>query len=160
GRTVFVKEARNDNGYQWDGTTAVQRLRREHQTLQRLHAAPPGGGPGPLGYFRHREHEFPVPELGPGVALTSWASPPNPLVTADATPAMFRAYYDRCRALLGALREQVHRLHAAGYAFVDLNPNNILVDADDNPRLIDFEEAQPLGEPRPVHGAEGFLPPK
>src|SRR5262249_7821268 len=40
------------------------------------------------------------------------------------------------------------------------NPRNILVDGDDNPRLIDFEEAQPLAEPRPVHGAEGFLPPK
>src|SRR5262249_43556750 len=160
GRTVFVKEARNDNGYQWDGTTAVQRLRRERETLRRLHAAAPGVCPEPLDYFRHWEHEFLVTELVPGVALTSWTSQHNPLVKADATPAMFRAYYDRCRALLGALREQVHRLHAAGYAFVDLNPNNILVDADDNPGLIDFEGAQPLGEPRPVHGAEGFLPPK
>src|SRR5215475_654405 len=160
GHSVFVKEARKDNGYQWDGTTAVERLRREHETLQRLHAAAPGVCPAPLDYFRQWEHEFLVTELVPGVPLMSWTSQHNPLVKADATAAMFWAYYDRCRALLGALREQVHRLHAAGYAFVDLNPNNILVAGDDNPRLIDFEEAQPLAEPRPVHGAEGFLPPK
>jgi tRNA A-37 threonylcarbamoyl transferase component Bud32 len=160
GRGVFVKEARKDNGYQWDGSTAVERLRREHRTLQLLHAAVPGLCPEPLDYFRHWEHEFLVTELVPGVPLTSWTSQHNPLVKVEPTAAMFLDYYDRCRALLGALREQVRRLHAAGYAFVDLNPRNVLVDAGDNPRLIDFEEAQPLGEPRPVHGAEGFLPPK
>ena len=159
GREVFVKEARNDNGYQWDRTTAMQRLRREYETLQRLHAIQPGLCPDPVEYFRHGEQEFLVAELVPGVSLLSWMSRHNPMPRTGATGAAFQAYYDRCRSLLAALRGQINQIRAAGYAFVDLNPRNVLVDDQDRPRLIDFEEAQPLDDPRPVHGAEGFLPP-
>lgn len=159
GREVFVKEARQHNGYTWDGSTAMQRLRREHTTLRRLHAAAPGSCPEPVDYFDHWEHEFLVSELVPGVPLTIWTSQHNPLGKAGATEAAIAAYHDRCRALLASLRDLLDRLHAAGYAFVDLNPRNVLVDSADRPRLIDFEEARPLDEPRPVHGAEGFLPP-
>lgn len=160
GRTVFVKEARRDNGYQWDGSTARERLRREHETLRALHAAEPGICPAPVDYFRHWEHEFLVTELVPGVPLLSWTSQHNPVARTAPTPAMFDDYHERCRAILARLRALVDRLHAAGYAFVDLNPRNVLVDEDDGVRLIDFEEAQRLDAPRPVHGAEGFLPPR
>ncbi|MFL6073611.1 MAG: class III lanthionine synthetase LanKC [Mycobacteriales bacterium] len=159
GRAVFVKEARADNGYQWDGSAAQERLRRERDTLRALHAAVPGICPEPLDHFREWEHEFLVTELVPGIPLLSWMSRHNPVTFTDPDAAAYTAYHDRCRALLGALRDQLDRLHAAGYAFVDLNPRNVLVDSDDRPRLIDFEEARPVGgERRRVHGAEDYLP--
>ncbi|MCW6010866.1 hypothetical protein K1W54_40900 [Micromonospora sp. CPCC 205371] len=158
GRTVFVKEARSHNGYQWDGSTARERLRREYDTLRRLHAAEPGICPAPVDYFSHWEHEFLVTELVPGVPLLGWTSQHNPVARTAPTRAMFGDYHERCRAILAQLRALVDRLHAAGYAFVDLNPRNVLVDDGDVVRLIDFEEAQRLDDPRPVHGAEGFLP--
>jgi len=160
GRPVFIKEARQDNGYQWEGSTAAQRLEREYLTLSELHAACPGICPAPLDYFRHWEHTFLVTELVPGRSLWSWCAQGNPLFGADSDPARCRAHYDRCRRLLDALEEEIGRLHAAGYVFIDLNPRNILVDDQDRPRLIDFEEARRIDQPRTVHGAEGYLPPE
>lgn len=160
GRPVFIKEARQDNGYQWSGSTAAERLEHEYLTLRELHAACPGICPEPLDYFRRWEHTFLVTELVPGRSLWSWGVQDNPLLRTDGHPALCVAYYDRCRRLLDALEEQIGRLHAAGYVFVDLNPRNILVDEHDHPRLIDFEEARRIDQPRPPHGAEDYLPPQ
>lgn len=159
GQEVFVKEARRHNGYQWDGSTATRRLRAEHRILRELHAAAPGVGPEPLDLFRRWEHTFLVTELVPGQTLLSWVARHSPLSQTDRDPATFRAYYDRCRRLLDRLWAQIARLHQAGYAFRDLNPRNVLVE-DDHPRLIDFEEARPIGDRSVPHGAEGFLPPE
>ena len=159
GRPVFIKEARQDNGYQWSGSTAAERLDHEYLTLRELHAACPGICPEPLDYFQRWEHTFLVTELVPGRSLWSWGVQDNPLLRTDGHPALCLAYYDRCRRLLDALHEQIDRLHAAGYVFVDLNPRNILVDDHDHPRLIDFEEACRIDQPRPPHGAEDYLPP-
>src|SRR4029077_5116170 len=124
GRSVFIKEARQDNGYQWNGSTAPERLEDEYLTLRELHAACPGIGPEPLDYFQRWEHTFLVTELVPGRSLWSWGVQDNPLLRTDGDPALCLAYYDRCRRLLDALHEQIGRLHAAGYVFVDLNPRN------------------------------------
>ena len=160
GRPVFIKEARQDNGYQWDGSAAAQRLEREYLTLRELHAACPGLCPEPLDHFQDWEHTFLVTELVPGRSLWSWCVQENPLLRTDGNPALGQAYYDRCERLLDALQEQVGRLHAAGYVFVDLNPRNILVDDQDHPRLIDFEEARRIDQPGTPHGAEDYLPPQ
>jgi serine/threonine protein kinase len=160
GRIVFVKEARADNGYHWDRSTAVERLRREHDVLRALHAAVPGVAPEPLEHFRHWEHEFLVTEFVPGRSLWSWMVKHSPLPTADRSAVTYTEYHDRCRALLRALRDQLDRLHAAGYVFVDLNPRNVLVDDDDRPRLVDFEVAGRVDEPLRGHGAEGYYPPE
>ena len=160
GRSVFIKEARQDNGYQWDGSTAAQRLEYEYLTLRELHAACPGICPEPLDHFPRWEHTFLVTEFVPGRSLWSWGVQDNPLLRTEGDLAVCLAYYDRCRRLLDALHEQIGRLHAAGYVFVDLNPRNILVDDQDRPRLIDFEEARRIDQPRPPHGAEGYLPPQ
>lgn len=48
GDTVFVKEARAHNGYGADWADARERLRQEHRTLTRVHAADPGLCPRPV----------------------------------------------------------------------------------------------------------------
>jgi class III lanthionine synthetase len=159
GRPVFVKQARPHNGYQWDGSTATERLRHEHRVLVRLHDACPGVGPEPVELFTAGDHDYLVTELVPGRTLWSWAAEHNPLALTDTRPAARAGYLARCRRLLDRLEAELDRLHAAGYVFVDLNPGNVLVDEHDRPRLVDFEVAGRLGEPLRGHGAPGYLPP-
>lgn len=159
GRPVFVKQARPHNGYQWDGSTASERLRHEHRVLVRLHDACPGVAPEPVELFTAGGHDYLVTELVPGRTLWSWAAEHNPLALTDTRPAAQAGYLDRCRRLLDRLQAQLDRLHEAGYVFVDLNPGNVLVDEHDRPRLVDFEVAGRLGEPLRGHGAAGYLPP-
>lgn len=142
GTAVFVKEARGHNGYDWDGSTAVQRLRHEHRMLTEIHAAAPGLCPAPVELFAHWEHEFLATELVPGRSLWSWMASVSPTLRANRSPADFADYYARCRSILRSLRRQVDRLHELGYVFGDLNPNNVLVDDGERPRLIDFEAAR------------------
>lgn len=159
GTVVFVKEARGCNGYQWDRSTGVERLRREHRTLTDIHAAAPGLCPAPVEHFAQWEHEFLVTEWVPGVPLWTWMATHNPALSPGSTAADVTAYYDRCRRVFASLRDQIDRLHRIGYAFVDLNPRNVLVDDQDRPRLIDFEAAGPLdGGVQPM-AAEGYHPP-
>jgi tRNA A-37 threonylcarbamoyl transferase component Bud32 len=159
GRPVFVKQARPHNGYQWDGSTAVERLRHEHRVLLQLQDACPGVAPEPVELFTAGEHDYLVTELVPGRTLWSWAAEHNPLALTDIRPAAQAGYLARCRRLLDRLQEQLDRLHAAGYVFVDLNPGNVLVDEHDRPRLVDFEVAGRVADPVRGHGAAGYVPP-
>src|SRR5439155_224944 len=74
-----------------------------------------------------------------------------------ATPADFAAYYERAQRVVDALDVILQRLHDAGYAFIDVNPHNVLVDDDDRPRLVDFEAAGPLDGPLEPIGAPGYF---
>jgi tRNA A-37 threonylcarbamoyl transferase component Bud32 len=160
GTAVFVKEARGHNGYQWDRSAAVERLRREHRTLVDIHTGAPGLCPRPVDYFAHWEHEFLVTEWVDGDSLWTWMARNNPTVRAAPTRGDFDAYHDRSRRLLADLQRQVDRLHELGYVFIDLNPRNVLVDDDDRPRLIDFESASRIDGPLHAMGAEGYYPPE
>lgn len=158
GETVFVKEARAHNGYAPDGSDAKARLTAEHLTLRTIHAAAPGLCPRPVEQFQHWEHSYLATEFVPGVPLYRWMVSNNPAIHAGQPPAVHAAYHERCVALLEQLGEQVRRLHELGFAFVDLSPNNVLVDEDDHPRLVDFEAAQRIDDVRLVMGTPGYLP--
>ena len=57
--------------------------------------------------------------------------------------------------ILDRLDKQLRRLHDFGYVFIDLSPTNVLVDDDDQVRLIDFEAVQPIAEVRRIMGTPG-----
>ncbi|OLR92863.1 class III lanthionine synthetase LanKC [Actinokineospora bangkokensis] len=159
GREVFIKEARGHNGLVSTTSCSQDRLRNEHEVLVRLHELDPGLAPEPVRYFRRLENEFLVTEFVTGTSLRSWWVAHNPVIWAVATEADYRAYYDRAWRVLDQLAALLDRVHAAGYAFVDLSPDNVLVGDDDTIRLIDFETAAPLGAPlaTPI-GTPGFFP--
>ncbi len=159
GTPVFVKEARGDNGYHWDGSSATERLGHEYRVLTELHRIMPGIAPEPLHYFTHWEHEFLVTEFVPGRSLWTWMVLNNPLIMVRPDRARVESYFARCRSILSVLQDQLDRLRAAGYCFGDLNPHNILVDDDDVPRLIDFEAAGEITGKRFAIGTVGYVPP-
>lgn len=157
GRTVFIKEARGNNGYHWDRSTAVERLRNEHAVLEKLHAAIPGICPEPLDYFTYWEHEFLATEFIAGLSLWSWMVLNNPLITVNPSDEVVATYFATCERIVDELRTQLWRIHDAGYCFGDLNPHNVLL-VDGHPRLIDFEAAGPIDGKRHAIGADGYRP--
>lgn len=159
GRPVFVKQARPHNGYQWDGTSAQERLRHEHEVLVALHAACPGLAPEPLDLLHVDHHDYLVTEFVPGRTLWAWNAMASPLAETDLRAEALAAHYERCRRLLDRLAAELDRLHDAGYVFIDLNPANVLVDDVDRPRLVDFEAAARIGGVFTAQGAPGYLSP-
>ncbi|GII01395.1 class III lanthionine synthetase LanKC [Planobispora takensis] len=160
GRRVFVKEARAHNGYWWDGCDAQTLLAQEHRTLRDLHELSPGICPEPIGVFAHWENSYLVSELVPGRTLAKWAVANQPNIRIGLPPEAFAGYYRRCLAILDRLKKIVSTLHELGYAFVDLNPRNVLIDEDEGVRLVDFEAACRIGAVARPMGAPGFMPPE
>ncbi len=159
GRELVMKEARAHTGYHWDGSTAQQRLRREHQVLQKLHELAPGLAPEPVAYLRQWEHEFLVIELVPGTPLFAHTARANPYAKGSSSEAEFAHYFDLCRRWLTRLSDTLDRLHELGFRFGDLNPRNILVTEDGGLRLVDFEACNRIDEPPIKLAAPGFAPP-
>jgi hypothetical protein len=62
--------------------------------------------------------------------------------------------------LLDQLDDQLRRLHDLGFVFIDLSPNNVLVDDEDRIRLVDFEAVQPIAEVRRVMATPGYQHPQ
>jgi tRNA A-37 threonylcarbamoyl transferase component Bud32 len=165
GRTVFIKESRAHNGLINPESTSRDRLRHEYRTLANLHQACPGIGPEPIAFFRWWEHEYLVTEFVQGIPLGKWFVANSPIIWPAPTAADFRAYYRRCLHIIGQLSEILRKLHELGYAFVDLNPHNVLIgdgdgdgDGDaDSVRLIDFEVAASAQDPVAPVGAPGYF---
>jgi hypothetical protein len=158
GRRVFIKESRGHNGLVSTTSTSQDRLRREYATLRELHRSSPGLGAEPIAHFRHLENEFLVTEFIEGTSLQAWWVANNPIIWPVATDEDFRSYYRRCQAILDDLAGVLARLHEIGYVFVDLNPNNVLVLADESVRLIDFEIAARADDLATPIGAPGYFP--
>lgn len=159
GRTVFIKEARAHNGYTVD-TDSQHRLRGEYDVLVELATNAPGLAPAPLDYFRHWEHEFLVSEFVPGRSLRRWMADNAPVLRPGSSAPEHAAYYQRALRLIRRIGAALDRLHEQGYAFVDVAPDNVLVDDDDNIRLIDFEATQPSDEPLRMLFTPGYVQPQ
>lgn len=159
GRTVFVKEARTHNGFGPSGASSMDRLRAEWRTLRALHESAPGLAPEPIAYFRKWEHEFMVTEFVHGTKFGGWIAEHNPWADPSSSPEEFVDYGRRTERIIAQIERAFDRLHAAGYVFVDVSPNNVLIDAEDRARLIDFEAAGAIGEQFEVIATPGFSPP-
>ncbi|MFI9815643.1 class III lanthionine synthetase LanKC [Saccharothrix variisporea] len=157
---VFVKEARAHNGYTADESDAKTRLQNEFLALRAIHARAPGLCPRPIELFHHWEHSYLVTELVPGMSLYRWMVTNNPAVRTNPTPQDFADYHRRCLTLLDHLDTHLDRLHDLGWLFIDLSPTNVLVDENDQVRLVDFEAAQRIGGVRRVMGTPGYLQPQ
>ncbi|HST48438.1 class III lanthionine synthetase LanKC [Jatrophihabitans sp.] len=160
GEQLFVKEARAHNGYTPDGADAKSRLTAEYLALRAISSQEPGLCPRPVEMFHHWEHSYLVMEMVPGDSLYRWMVSHSSLLDTQTTEQAVAEYYRRALALLDQLDSQLRRLHELGFVFVDLSPNNVLVDADDQVRLIDFEAVQPIDDVRRIMGTPGYLHPE
>ncbi len=159
GERVVLKEARPFAGLDRDEVDAVERLRREHEVLERLKGI--DGIPTAYDRFTVWEHHFLAMEYMPGVSLGNWLARNYPLTRRDTTEADIAAYTERALALVRRVEAMVGEVHGRGIVFGDLHSLNILVDGDDdNVSLIDFEMASDIESgTRPALGAPGFRAP-
>ncbi|NNG36690.1 class III lanthionine synthetase LanKC [Nakamurella aerolata] len=156
GTEVILKEARPLAGCSGDGVDAVTRLRKEAAALLALHEVP--GVPGLLGEHQVWEHHFIAVEKMPGITLQAWVASNNPLIGFEPNTTDCQAYTRRAARVLTRLRGVVDRVHRAGYVVGDVHPANIMVDADDQVSLVDFEAAVPVeAAVRQHNGHAGFV---
>ncbi|WP_410664451.1 class III lanthionine synthetase LanKC [Amycolatopsis sp. lyj-84] len=160
GEEVVLKEARPFAGLDRDEIDAVDRLRWEHEVLERLKGIQ--GIPATYDRFTVWEHHFLAMEYMPGVSLGSWLARNYPLTRRDCTEDDIVAYTERALALVDRVARMVDEVHDRRIVFGDLHSMNILVDGDDDKiGLIDFEMATDADSgKRPALGAPGFRAPR
>ncbi|GAB3138361.1 class III lanthionine synthetase LanKC [Amycolatopsis stemonae] len=159
GEEVVLKEARPHAGLDRTRTDAVERLRREHEVLERLDGIP--GVPRTFERFTVWEHHYLAMEHMPGTPLGGWLALNYPLTRRNRTDGDLTAYTERALGLLGKLERILAAVHDRGLVFGDLHPQNVLIDPEtDELSLIDFELAADAdGGDRPALGAPGFRAP-
>lgn len=159
GDAVVLKEARPHAGLAWDGVDAVARLRREHDTLQRL--AGLDVVPAVRDYFTLGDHHFLVEDFVEGSTLMSQIVhryPVGVLGVGDETE--IAEYASWALEMCARVEAAVAELHDRGVVFGDLSPANMLVRDDDSIVLIDLEVATvPDDDRRQSLATSAFMPP-
>lgn len=136
--TVVIKEARPNVAVTPAGTDARDVLRTEAQHLRLL--APLGICPGVIDLFEQGGHLFLAEELIAGTPLRRWV--------------LNRVRHDGIAVHLPTALRVALRLamllqsaHSTGLVVRDFNPNNIMVLADEDVRLLDLELAVAADDP-------------
>jgi tRNA A-37 threonylcarbamoyl transferase component Bud32 len=158
GAKVVLKEGRPHAGLAADGADAVTRLRREHDILQRLSGV--HGIPAVLDYFVVGDHHFLVEEFIEGRPLNTFFAERHPLLDPEPTTEDLAAYTDWALRIYAQTESIIDAVHERGIVFNDLHMFNIMVSADDEVGLIDFEAAAPASQDgRQTLANPGFLAP-
>ncbi|MFE4467948.1 class III lanthionine synthetase LanKC [Leifsonia sp. NPDC056824] len=157
GGGIVIKEARSDVCHDYDGSDAVDRLRRESRAMQALSDLPEVPGvvwTGPLW-----ENWYLALERRRGITIRKWVINNYPAYLPSSEK--FAAYLDAVLDIAIRAKDMVDRLHASGWCHHDLHFDNILVSDDHELTLIDFEFAKPAGSPAQPHvfAASGFRAP-
>ncbi|GAB3744775.1 class III lanthionine synthetase LanKC [Amycolatopsis oliviviridis] len=158
GLAVVVKEARPHAGLDALGRDAVTRLTHEHELLTEL--ADTGFVPRVHEYFTLWEHHFLAMELVEGPTLYQELTRRNPLLRAGGDDDDRAAFVRWALPVLDELAGILATLHARGFAFGDVHPQNVLIRPDGRLCLIDFEAASTVESgSRAAMAAPGFRPP-
>ncbi|MGH3775716.1 MAG: class III lanthionine synthetase LanKC [Pseudonocardiaceae bacterium] len=158
GTRVVLKEARPHAGLAADGADAVQRLRRERETLE--HLAGIEGVPVVHDHFTLGEHHFLALEFVEGTSLNKVFTQRYPMSGPAAGPAEIAAHTEWAVQVCAQVEGIVTAIHGRGIIHGDLHLYNVIVRADGRIALIDFEVASSIDEARrPTLGNPGFAAP-
>jgi predicted Ser/Thr protein kinase len=145
GRRVVIKEARPFVG---SAETAKQNLRKEFRLLRRL--ANLDVAPRPFAHFEEGEHGFLVEEYLRGETLRLWLGRRYPWLKTQTTRDDVSRFLADVVTVYTRIADAVERVHEAGVSLGDLSFHNIIVNADDEVRLIDLEAAVEQGMDEPL----------
>ncbi|MFI6682791.1 class III lanthionine synthetase LanKC [Streptomyces sp. NPDC050485] len=137
GRKVILKEARPYAGLTLDSADAVTRLRQERDILERLRGIE--AVPELIDYFEWGGHHFLVQEFIEGETLSKTFAIRYPLNERETSPEGAAAYTQWAVGISRQVEAAVAQIHERGIVFGDLHPFNVLITADDQVRLIDYE---------------------
>ncbi|MGW0590037.1 class IV lanthionine synthetase LanL [Streptosporangium sp. NPDC002607] len=150
GGKVVIKQARPYLGAGLDGCDERDRMRHEARMLDALE--PLGVTARKVLLFEKDDNLFLAQEHIEGTVLKGWdnAHPDRP--DRD-RPGTVLSVLRRLAALVAVVHEQ-------GYVLRDLTPNNVMVTADGDCRLIDLEMAAVPGTPVSKAHTPGYAPPE
>ncbi|MEO3753451.1 class IV lanthionine synthetase LanL [Streptomyces sp. B6B3] len=156
GHDVVVKQARR-HVLGNSGTDAQAALRHEARVLGELR--PLGHTPAVLALFEQGDDLFLAQQRMAGVVLRRWVRERAGSIgrTTRAEPGV---PLGEARAVLARLVALLRDVHATGWVLRDLSPNNVLVEPDGIPRLVDLEFAGRSGGTGPPGGTPGYAAPE
>ncbi|RCH64454.1 serine/threonine protein kinase [Streptomyces sp. SDr-06] len=138
GAEVVIKQARAHTGAGLDGQDIRDRRRHEAELLARF--APSGRTPHPVGVFEQQGDLFLVQESLPGVSLRQW-------VRENLEPDDGGAWggpVSQLRDIASELVNLLRLVQDSGFVTQDFTPDNVMILANRELRLIDLEQ---LAEP-------------
>lgn len=157
GRQVVLKEARPHAGVDATGATAVDRLERERNALEKL--AGLSCVPALLDHFSIGGHRFLVLEYAEGETIHTRQAVNHPLLSYDPGADQIARYTEWALSIHRAVDEAVASIHDRGLVIRDLHPHNIIVDDANGVHVVDFELAGPPGDEPGALGVPGYAAP-
>ncbi|MEU4829796.1 class IV lanthionine synthetase LanL [Streptosporangium sp. NPDC023615] len=154
GAQVVIKEGRPHASSDLAGRDARSRLAAERSRLEAL--AGTGLVPAVVDFFEQGGHTFLVEEHVPGTTLRRWSEENAGPVGHDGFGSAAAEVLPIVRRLVEALRA----VHACGYVFRDLSPDNVMLLPGGDLRLIDPEHVAVPGEIVMIGGTPGYLAPE
>ncbi|HEY2575106.1 MAG TPA: class IV lanthionine synthetase LanL [Streptosporangiaceae bacterium] len=151
---VIIKQARPHTAADLTGGDACSKRRHEADMLRLL--APCGVAAKPVELFGQQGDLFLVLEQIDGVTLREWVSG-HPVRTAGPQPGPGPAAAGQIARGLVDLMDLIHQ---RGLVLRDFNPNNVMVTAGNELRLIDLEMLAPAGVPVPREFTPGYEAPE
>ena len=152
GESVVLKEARPYVGLDDFNCWAVDRLNHEAEAMKLL-----AGVPAIVRFKEFRKiggHSFLIEEHVDGTNLNSWIAQNYPFALSESP----LKYVNSAIQISKKLKKTLQAVHERGYALVDFQPMNIIIDPELEPRIIDLETVRPLSDSSPVPiGTPGFV---
>ncbi len=144
GTEVIIKEARPYTDCDAKGNDARSIRENEWRVLTKLQGT--GVVPRVIDFFQEWEHVFLVREFVAGQPLSLVPFAPSGLKGSGEFQSMLQKL-QRNMDLAVRIQEAVETIHNEGVVLGDLSADNIVIDEDGNPKLIDLDAATLLGEP-------------
>lgn len=146
GRTLVLKEGREQAGFDGHGIDGYHRNRDEYQILKHLTNV---GGVVPVGeYFTAWRHNYFTEQFIGGPTLKSFIAENYPFNNNLNKSEDAEKYAERCFAIINQTKRILKDIHACDIAVCDLSLTNIMLDeACEKPTFIDLEAAGPASRP-------------
>lgn len=143
-QAVIIKEGRPNIGLSGDYRDGFIRILDEYKVLNKLKDI--DGVVTPLDYKKIWKHNYLIEEKIDGITLGDYLSTRFPF--ANQLTDKIKIYRKDSMAIIDSLIHIIEQVHNRGIAFVDFQPENILVNTNGDTKvtLIDFESAKSVNE--------------
>lgn len=132
----IIKEGRLSAGLDGENIDAFTRISREFKYLSKLFDVK--GVVEPIEFFKEWENNYLVEKYIDGYVLDDWIRLNFPFI-ADSTTR--NSYANRIINILNKLLDIINEIHSKNVAIGDLQPNNIIINDEDDVTIIDLEVA-------------------
>ncbi|HJF18551.1 MAG TPA: class III lanthionine synthetase LanKC [Aeriscardovia aeriphila] len=141
-RDFIVKEGRKGAGIDATGRDGFSRVENEYRVLS--HLANVEHVVNPIEFFVEWRHAYLVEEYGEGNTLQQVVATEYPFSQAADKSEAAEVYARKMLKAAAILKETIQKIHQCGIAVCDISPQNILLNAEGIPTIIDCEAGMSL----------------